>query len=187
MATPLSPEAVKTTTGAIRALAIDAVNAAKSGHPGAPMGLADIATILFGEVLRYDPKDPHWPDRDRFVLSNGHASMLQYACLHLAGYELSLDDLKAFRQMGSKTPGHPESHLTPGIETTTGPLGQGVANAVGLALAKKLAAARFPESDGFAPLTHKVYCIVGDGCLMEGISDEAASLAGHLGLGDLVV
>lgn len=186
MSQPLSPEEFSLAANAIRALAIDAVNAANSGHPGAPMGLADIATVLFAETMRYDPTDPSWPDRDRFVLSNGHASMLLYASLHLAGYELSLDDLKQFRQMGSKTPGHPEVGVTPGVETTTGPLGQGIANAVGMAIGRRLMAARLPEVDGFAPISHRVYGILGDGCLMEGISSEAASMAGHLGLGELI-
>ena len=187
MAQALNPDTSVLAANAIRALAIDAVNAAKSGHPGAPMGLADIATVLYAEVLRYDPTAPDWPDRDRFVLSNGHASMLQYACLHLSGYDVSMDEIRRFRQFGSKTPGHPEFGMTPGVETTTGPLGQGFANAVGLALGRRLAAARLPAADGFSPITHRVFCIAGDGCLMEGISSEAASLAGHLGLGDLIV
>ncbi|MBX2812122.1 MAG: transketolase [Myxococcales bacterium] len=186
MADALRPEVSAIAANAIRALAIDAVNAANSGHPGAPMGLADIATVLFAEVMRYDPSAPNWPDRDRFVLSNGHGSMLQYAVLHLAGYDLPMEDIRRFRQMGSKTPGHPEFGLTPGVETTTGPLGQGFANAVGMALGRKMAAARCPSDDGFSPLSHRIYCVVGDGCLMEGISSEAASLAGHLGLGDLI-
>ena len=146
MANALNADTRKLAANAIRALAIDAVNAANSGHPGAPMGLADIATILYAEVLRYDPTAPEWPDRDRFVLSNGHASMLQYASLHLAGYDLSMDEIRNFRQWGSKTPGHPEVHMTPGVETTTGPLGQGFANAVGMALGRRMAAARFPGS-----------------------------------------
>lgn len=183
----LSPESSALAANAIRALAIDAVNAAKSGHPGAPMGLADLATVLFAEVLRYDVSDPHWPDRDRFVLSNGHASMLLYACLHLAGYDLSMDEIRRFRQLHSKTPGHPEYGMTPGVETTTGPLGQGFANAVGMALARRLMAERLPPRDGFGPISHYVYCIAGDGCMMEGISSEAASMAGHLGLGELIV
>ncbi|MEM7675395.1 MAG: thiamine pyrophosphate-dependent enzyme, partial [Myxococcota bacterium] len=169
----------------IRALSIDAVNAADSGHPGAPMGLADIATVLFAEVLRFDPQAPDWPNRDRFVLSNGHGSMLLYAVLHLCGYDLSLDELKRFRQLGSKTPGHPEYGITPGVETTTGPLGQGFANAVGLALAARMAKARFNGRGGFDPIDHQVYGILGDGCVMEGVTSEAASLAGHWGLGEL--
>ena len=187
MTAPLAPEQFHLAANAIRALAIDAVNQANSGHPGAPMGLADVATVLFTEVLRHDPKDPAWPDRDRFVLSNGHASMLLYACLHLSGYDLPMAELRRFRQLGSKTPGHPEFGLTPGVETTTGPLGQGFANAVGMALGRRLAAARLPADGAFAPVSHHVYAICGDGCLMEGISSEAASLAGHLGLGELVV
>ncbi len=169
----------------IRALSIDGVNAANSGHPGAPMGLADIATVLWTEVLRFDPSAPDWPDRDRFVLSNGHGSMLLYAVLHLAGYDLPIDELKRFRQLGSKTPGHPEFGITPGVETTTGPLGQGFANAVGFALATRMAKARF-NGRGFDPISHRVYGILGDGCVMEGISSEAASLAGHWGLGELI-
>ncbi|MEO1336500.1 MAG: thiamine pyrophosphate-dependent enzyme, partial [Myxococcota bacterium] len=169
----------------IRALSIDAVNAANSGHPGAPMGLADIATVLFAEVLRFDPQAPDWPNRDRFVLSNGHGSMLLYAVLHLCGYDLSLDEVKRFRQLGSKTPGHPEYGITPGVETTTGPLGQGFANAVGLALAARMAKARFNGRGGFDPIDHHVYGILGDGCVMEGVTSEAASLAGHWGLGEL--
>lgn len=170
---------------AIRALAIDATNRANSGHPGAPMGLAEIAVVLWAEVMRFDPECTDWPDRDRFVLSNGHASMLLYAMLHLSGYDLSLDELKRFRQLGSKTPGHPEYGLTPGVETTTGPLGQGFANAVGMALGARMAKARF-NGHGFDPITHHVFGILGDGCIMEGITSEAASLAGHLGLGELV-
>ncbi len=183
---PLSPEAHSLAANAVRVLAIDAVNAANSGHPGAPMGLADVAVVLFTEVLRFCPEAPDWPDRDRFVLSNGHASMLLYACLHLAGYDLSMDEIRRFRQLGSKTPGHPEFGVTPGVETTTGPLGQGFANALGFALGRRLAAARCPASGGYSPISHRVYGILGDGCVMEGISSEAASLAGHLGLGELV-
>ncbi|MEQ9503717.1 MAG: transketolase [Deltaproteobacteria bacterium] len=170
----------------IRALSIDGVNAANSGHPGAPMGLADIATVLWKDILRFDPKNPDWADRDRFVLSNGHASMLLYSVLHLTGYDLPLQQLKDFRQLGSKTPGHPEYGLTPGVETTTGPLGQGFANAVGFALATRMAKARYNGKGGFDPISHRVYCIMGDGCMMEGITSEAASMAGHLGLGELI-
>jgi transketolase len=170
---------------AIRALSMDAVQAANSGHPGAPMGLADVAEVLWREVLRHNPADPDWSDRDRFVLSNGHASMLLYSVLHLSGYDLSIDDLKAFRQLGSKTPGHPEYRECPGVETTTGPLGQGLANAVGLAFAESLLAAEF-NRDGFPVVDHRTWVIAGDGCLMEGISHEAASLAGTLGLGKLI-
>lgn len=170
---------------AIRALSIDAVNAANSGHPGAPMGLADIAVVLWGEVMRYDPSDPRWPNRDRFVLSNGHASMLLYSALHLAGYDLSLDEIRSFRQLNSKTPGHPEYGYTPGVETTTGPLGQGFANAVGMALAARMAKARFNTED-FAAIDSTIWGICGDGCLMEGVSAEAASFAGHQKLGEIV-
>ncbi|MDE2148739.1 MAG: transketolase [Gammaproteobacteria bacterium] len=170
---------------AIRALAMDAVEAAQSGHPGMPMGMADIATVLWRETLVHDPADPGWRDRDRFVLSNGHGSLLLYAALHLSGYDLPLSQLKRFRQLHSQTPGHPEYGLTPGVETTTGPLGQGLGNAVGMALAEALLAAEF-NRPGHAVVDHRTYVFVGDGCLMEGISHEAASLAGTLGLGKLV-
>jgi len=168
----------------IRALAMDAVQAANSGHPGMPMGMAEIAVALWTRHLRHNPANPHWPDRDRFVLSNGHGSMLQYALLHLTGYALPIDELKRFRQLHSKTPGHPEVGVTPGVETTTGPLGQGLANAVGMALAEKLLAAEFNRA-GHAIVDHRTYVFVGDGCLMEGISHEACSLAGTLALGKL--
>ncbi len=169
---------------AIRALAMDAVEKAKSGHPGMPMGMADVATVLFAEVLKYDASEPQWPDRDRFVLSAGHGSMLLYALLHLAGYPgMSMDEIRNFRQFGAKTAGHPEFGHAPGIETTTGPLGQGLANAVGMALAEKMLAARHGQD----AVDHKTYVIAGDGCLMEGISHEAISMAGHLGLSKLVV
>ena len=171
---------------AIRALAMDAVEAAKSGHPGMPMGMAEIAVALWTRHLRHDPANPHWPDRDRFVLSNGHGSMLQYALLHLTGYDLPLDELRRFRQLHSKTPGHPEVGVTPGVETTTGPLGQGLANAVGMALAERLLAARF-NREGHTVVDHHTYAFAGDGCLMEGISHEACSLAGTLALGKLIV
>ena len=168
---------------AIRALAMDAVEKANSGHPGMPMGMADVATVLFSQFLAFDPKHPNWPDRDRFVLSAGHGSMLQYALLYLTGYEdMTLDELKNFRQLGAKTAGHPEFGHARGIETTTGPLGQGIANAVGMALAERLLATRYP-----ALTDHYTYAIVGDGCLMEGISQEAISLAGHLKLSKLIV
>jgi len=170
---------------AIRALAMDAVEAAKSGHPGMPMGMADIAQVLWSDFLRHNPQNPKWANRDRFVLSNGHGSMLIYALLHLTGYALPLDELKRFRQLHSKTAGHPEASETPGVETTTGPLGQGLANAVGMALAEKVLAARF-NRDGFPVVDHTTYVFLGDGCLMEGISHEAASLAGTLRLGKLV-
>jgi len=169
---------------AIRFLAIDAVEQAKSGHPGMPMGMADVATVLFSRFLKFDPADPSWPDRDRFVLSAGHGSMLLYALLYLTGYEdVTLDQLKAFRQWGSKTPGHPEYGHTPGVETTTGPLGQGLATAVGMALAERLMNARFGDD----LVDHHTYVIAGDGCLMEGLSHEAISLAGHLRLNRLIV
>jgi transketolase len=170
---------------AIRALAMDAVQLANSGHPGAPMGMADMAVALWGDDLRHNPANPQWADRDRFVLSNGHASMLIYAVLHLAGYDLSVDDLKKFRQLHSKTAGHPEVGVTPGIETTTGPLGQGITNAVGFALAEKLLAAEFNRPT-HAIVDHHTYAFLGDGCLMEGISHEAAALAGAWKLGKLI-
>jgi transketolase len=172
-------------TTALRALAMDAVENAKSGHPGAPMGLAEVAAVLWRRHLRHNPKNPAWPDRDRFVLSNGHASMLLYALLHLTGYDLPLSELKNFRQLHSKTPGHPEFGVTPGVETTTGPLGQGFANAVGMAIAEKTLAAQF-NRPGHTIIDHRTFVIVGDGCLMEGVSHEAASLAGRLGLGKLI-
>ncbi len=171
---------------AIRALAMDAVQKANSGHPGAPMGMADIAEVLWTQYLKHNPNNPNWADRDRFVLSNGHGSMLIYSLLHLTGYDLSIDDIKDFRQLHSKTPGHPEYGYTPGVETTTGPLGQGLANAVGMAVAEKLMAARFNKG-GHTLVDHRTWCFVGDGCLMEGISHEACSLAGTLGLGKLTV
>ena len=170
---------------AIRFLAADAVEAAKSGHPGMPMGMADIAEVLWNDYLRHNPNNPKWFNRDRFVLSNGHGSMLQYALLHLSGYDLPIEQLKAFRQLGSKTAGHPERHETPGVETTTGPLGQGFANAVGFALAEKLLAQRYNRPE-FEVVDHRTWVFMGDGCLMEGISHEAASLAGTWGLGKLV-
>src|SRR5271170_941887 len=169
----------------IRALAMDAVQQANSGHPGAPMGMADFATVLWHEVLKHNPANPRWWNRDRFVLSNGHASMLLYAVLYLTGYPLRLDELRQFRQLGSRTPGHPEHDLDIGIETTTGPLGQGLANAVGFALAEKLLAAEFNQP-GFELIDHYTWAFCGDGCLMEGISHEACSLAGTLGLGKLI-
>ncbi|MBS9945083.1 transketolase [Vibrio alginolyticus] len=170
---------------AIRALSMDGVQQANSGHPGAPMGMADIAEVLWRSHLNHNPSNPEWADRDRFVLSNGHGSMLIYSLLHLAGYELSIDDLKNFRQLHSKTPGHPEYGYAPGIETTTGPLGQGITNAVGMALAEKALAAQF-NKEGHDIVDHFTYVLMGDGCLMEGISHEACSLAGTLGLGKLI-
>ena len=168
----------------IRTLAMDAVQKANSGHPGTAMALAPVAYLLYEEEMRHDPGDPHWPNRDRFVLSAGHACILQYAALHLSGYDLSIDDLKAFRQWESKTPGHPEMHHTPGIETTTGPLGQGVGNSVGMALAERMLAARY-NRPGHEIVDHRTYCICSDGDLQEGVSGEASSIAGHLGLGRL--
>ncbi|WP_374265518.1 transketolase [Zoogloea sp.] len=172
-------------TGAIRALAMDAVQKANSGHPGAPMGMAEIAEVLWRRHLRHNPANPKWADRDRFVQSNGHGSMLIYALLHLTGYDLSIDDLKNFRQLHSKTPGHPEVGYTPGVETTTGPLGQGITNAVGMALAEKILAADF-NRPGHEIVNHHTYVFLGDGCLMEGVSHEACSLAGTWGLGKLI-
>jgi transketolase len=169
----------------LRFLAADAVQQAQSGHPGAPLGMADIAEVLWRRHLRHNPANPHWIARDRFVLSNGHASMLLYALLHLSGYDLPIEELKRFRQLGSRTPGHPEVGLTPGVETTTGPLGQGLANAVGMALAEKQLAATF-NRPGHTVVDHRTWVFLGDGCLMEGISHEACSLAGTLGLGKLV-
>jgi transketolase len=171
---------------AIRALSMDAVQKANSGHPGMPMGMAEIAEVLWRKFLRHNPSNPAWADRDRFILSNGHGSMLQYALLHLAGYDLPIAELRNFRQLHSKTPGHPEVGITPGVETTTGPLGQGLANAVGFALAERLLAAEF-NRPGHAVVDHRTWVMVGDGCLMEGISHEACSLAGTLGLAKLVV
>src|SRR5215813_545207 len=169
---------------AVRFLAADAVEKANSGHPGMPMGMADVATVLFSRFLKFDAAEPSWPDRDRLVLSAGHGSMLLYALLYLTGYEdMTLDELKRFRQWGSKTPGHPEYGHTPGVETTTGPLGQGLATAVGMALAERMMNARYGDD----LVDHHTYVIAGDGCLMEGISHEAISLAGHLRLNRLIV
>ncbi|MDP6803105.1 MAG: transketolase, partial [Gemmatimonadota bacterium] len=175
-------QAIATT---VRTLALDAVQTANSGHPGMPMGAADLATVLWTRHLRVDPERPDWPGRDRFVLSAGHGSMLLYALLHLSGHDIPLEEIKQFRQWGSRTPGHPERGMTPGVETTTGPLGQGFGNAVGMALAERVLAARFPDNPDGAP-GHRTFCIVGDGDLMEGVAMEAAALAGHLGLGRLV-
>ncbi len=178
------PATQKDMANAIRALTMDAVQAANSGHPGMPMGMADVATVLFGQFLKYSPRDPNWPDRDRFVLSAGHGSMLMYSLLHLTGYDgISIEDIKNFRQLGSPCAGHPEYGEAPGIETTTGPLGQGMANAVGMAMAEKLQAARY----GSDIVDHYTYTIAGDGCLMEGISHEAISMAGHFKLSKLIV
>jgi len=178
------PPVFNNLTSAIRALAMDAVQKANSGHPGAPMGMAEIAEVLWNHHLRHNPGNPKWANRDRFVLSNGHGSMLIYALLHLTGYDLSIDDLKSFRQLHSKTPGHPEYGYTAGVETTTGPLGQGITNAVGMAMAEKLLAAEF-NKPGHEIVDHRTYTFLGDGCLMEGISHEACALAGTWGLGKL--
>ena len=175
----------KDLANAIRALSMDAVQKAKSGHPGAPMGMADIAEVLWNDNLKHNPSNPHWSDRDRFVLSNGHGSMLIYSLLHLSGYDMTIDDLKNFRQLHSKTPGHPEDGYAPGVETTTGPLGQGITNAVGMAIAERALAAEF-NRDGHEIVDHNTWVFMGDGCLMEGISHEACSLAGTLGLGKLI-
>jgi transketolase len=185
MSKPLEPTLEQAIVHTLRFLAVDGVERAKSGHPGMPMGMADAAWTLFDRQLRFDPTRPDWPGRDRFLLSAGHGSMLQYALLHLHGYELSLDDLRDFRQLGARTPGHPERGHTPGVETTTGPLGQGLANGVGLALAGKLLTARLATPE-FDPAAFRVFVLAGDGDLMEGLSAEAASLAGHLGLGNLI-
>jgi transketolase len=180
-----SPELARQMANAIRMLAVDAVEKSKSGHPGAPMGMADIAEVLWNRHLKHNPANPHWADRDRFVLSNGHGSMLIYALLHLTGYDLPMSEIKNFRQLHSKTAGHPEVGITPGVETTTGPLGQGITNAVGMALAEKLLAAEF-NREGHTVVDHNTYVFLGDGCLMEGISHEACSLAGTLRLSKLV-
>ena len=176
----------KILSNAIRFLSLDAVNAANSGHPGAPMGMADIATVLWREFLKHNPKNPNWFNRDRFVLSNGHGSMLLYSLLHLTGYKLSINDIKNFRQLHSRTPGHPECDITEGVETTTGPLGQGLANAVGMAIAEKNLAAEY-NRNGHKIIDHYTYVFAGDGCLMEGVSHEASSLAGTLKLNKLIV
>jgi transketolase len=175
----------KELANAIRALSMDAVQKAKSGHPGAPMGMADIAEVLWNDFMVHNPANPKWPNRDRFVMSNGHGSMLVYSLLHLTGYDLPMEEIKKFRQLHSKTPGHPEYGYAPGIETTTGPLGQGISNAVGMALAEKILAAQF-NRDGHEIVDHYTYCFLGDGCMMEGISHESCSLAGTLGLGKLI-
>jgi transketolase len=187
MPVPVDPKMAALAVKTIKFLAVDAIERAESGHPGMPMGAADAAFVLWSQYLRYDPSAPDWPDRDRFVLSAGHGSMLLYALLHLSGYDLPLSELQAFRQWESKTPGHPEFGHTVGVETTTGPLGQGVANGVGMALSAKMAAARFNGMADFKPVTHRVFILAGDGDLMEGVSGEASSLAGHLGLGNLIL
>ena len=184
-ATPVAdPELARLSVNTLKMLAVDAIEAARSGHPGLPMGAADHAFVLWTRLLRVNPADPAWPDRDRFILSAGHGSMLLYALLHLSGFDLTLEDLKAFRQLGSRTPGHPEHGHTAGVETTTGPLGQGFGNGVGMALAARLLAERVNTSD-FSPVSHRIFGIVSDGDVMEGVASEAASLAGHLGLGNL--
>lgn len=183
----LSLEQLSLAANTIRCLAADGVQAAKSGHPGLPMGMADVAAVLWLKYLKHCPADSRWADRDRFVLSGGHGSMLLYSLLHLAGYDLPLDELKRFRQLDSKTPGHPEYGHTDGVETTTGPLGQGIANAVGFAIAERMLAARFNGADGFDPVDHRTFAFCGDGDLMEGVSHEACSLAGHLQLDRLVL
>ncbi|NLE49507.1 MAG: transketolase, partial [Sandaracinaceae bacterium] len=170
----------------IRALSMDAVQAANSGHPGTPMALAPLGWLIFSKLRRHDPKNPEWADRDRFILSCGHASMLQYSLLHLSGYDVSLEDIKNFRQWGSKTPGHPEYRETPGVEITTGPLGQGIATAVGMAMAERHLAARFNTKD-FKLFDHRTWVIASDGDIQEGVSAEAAALAGRLKLGKLII
>ena len=186
MDTPTTTPTRRALANAIRALSMDAVQAANSGHPGAPMGMADISEVLWRDFLKHNPGNPRWWNRDRFVLSNGHGSMLLYSLLHLTGYPLGIDEIKNFRQLGARTWGHPERDLDIGIETTTGPLGQGLANAVGMALAEKLLAGEF-NREGLGLVDHHTYCFVGDGCLMEGISHEACSLAGTFNLGKLIV
>ena len=175
----------KDLSNAIRALSMDAVQKANSGHPGMPMGMADIAQVLWCDFLKHDPKNPNWLNRDRFVLSNGHGSMLLYSMLHLTGYNLSISDIKNFRQINSKTPGHPEYGYTEGVETTTGPLGQGIANAVGMAIGERVLASSY-NTDKHNLIDHFTYAFCGDGCLMEGVSHEVCSLAGTLKLGKLI-
>lgn len=182
----MNTKALEAIALSVRSLSMDAVQAANSGHPGMPMGVAELGALLYGEILSHYPGDPSWPNRDRFVLSAGHGSMLLYSLLHLSGYDVSLEDLKRFRQVGSKTPGHPEYGHTPGVETTTGPLGQGVANAVGMAIAESMLAELF-NTRKHPVIDHYTYALAGDGCMMEGITSEACSLAGHLGLGKLIV
>ncbi|MEA3131481.1 MAG: transketolase, partial [Paraburkholderia sp.] len=184
MTTP-SPAPTSLMANAIRALSMDAVQKANSGHPGMPMGMAEIGVALWSRHLRHNPQNPQWADRDRFILSNGHGSMLLYSLLHLTGYDLPIEELKNFRQMHSRTPGHPEYGITAGVETTTGPLGQGLANAVGMALAESLLATEFNKPDAKI-VDHHTYVFVGDGCLMEGVSHEACSLAGVLKLNKLI-
>lgn len=182
----LTPAQLTLVSNTIRMLAAEAVERANSGHPGMPMGMAELANVVWLKYLRSHPQTPRWMNRDRFVLSNGHGCMLLYGMLHLSGYDITLEDLMKFRQWESKTPGHPEFHLTPGVEATTGPLGQGISNAVGMAIGQKLLAQKF-NSELFRPIDHRVFVFAGDGCLQEGISHESCSLAGHLGLGNLIV
>ena len=182
----LTKEQLTLAANTVRILSAEGVEKAQSGHPGMPMGMADLGIVLWLKYLKFNPKDPKWLGRDRFVLSNGHGSMFLYSMLHLSGYDLSLDDIKKFRQFESRTPGHPESFMTPGVETTTGPLGQGVSNAVGLAIGQKLMSARY-TAGGVNPFDHKVFCFCGDGCMMEGVASEASSIGGHLGLNNLIV
>ncbi|MCI0547631.1 MAG: transketolase, partial [Candidatus Rokubacteria bacterium] len=186
MTTDAAVEVDRLAINTLRFLAVDMVERAQSGHPGAPMGLAPLAYLLWTRTLRHDPADPAWPNRDRFVLSCGHASALLYALLHLSGYDLTREDLEGFRQLGSRTPGHPENFLTPGVETTTGPLGQGFGNAVGMAIAKRMLAASF-NREGFPLLDYRVWVLASDGDVMEGITSEASSLAAHLRLSELKV
>nr|MBP8975716.1 transketolase [Bacteroidota bacterium] len=183
----LNETQLRTAANTIRFLSADGVQKANSGHPGMPMGMADCAAVLWLEYLKFNPQDPQWPNRDRFVLSGGHGSMLLYSLLYLAGFDVTMDDLRSFRQWGSKTAGHPEYGLIPGIETTTGPLGQGFSNAVGMAIAAKMSAARFNTTQHNIFGDHYVYAFAGDGDMMEGVTQETASLAGHLGLGNLIV
>ncbi|MCA9934203.1 MAG: transketolase, partial [Anaerolineales bacterium] len=185
MTQPLA-SALKPIADTIRVLVMDAVQRANSGHPGMPMGMADVASLLWAKYLKFDPRHPQWPDRDRFILSAGHGSMLLYALLHLSGYDLPMEELQNFRQWGSRTPGHPEHGHTVGVETTTGPLGQGISNAVGFAMAEQWLAQKFNRPE-FPMVDHRTFVIAGDGDLMEGISHEAAALAGHLGLSKLIV
>lgn len=183
---PLTPQEETHCINTIRLLAADMVEKANSGHPGAPMGCAPIAHLLYSKIMKFSPQDPKWFNRDRFILSNGHACALLYSMLHLTGYDLSMDDLKNFRQLYAKTPGHPENFLTSGVEVSTGPLGQGISNAVGLAIAEKHLAGVY-NKEGYQLIDHHTFVICGDGCLQEGISSEASSLAGHLGLNKLIV
>jgi len=182
----MNTEGLAASALSVRALSMDAVQKANSGHPGLPMGCAELGSLIYGELLKHAPHAPEWIDRDRFVLSAGHGSVLLYSLLHLSGYDISLEDLAQFRQVGSKTPGHPEYGYTPGVETTTGPLGAGISNAVGMAIAETILADTF-NTEKHSVIDHYTYSLAGDGCMMEGISSEAASLAGHLGLGKLIV